>query len=87
MWGYLIFSRTIDVQVMNTKFFANLCEVQLKTDCSATFETRIIFPKGAVQQLIEELGLTFAPSVQQSRTCSIPLSNVAGLLHAKNTGR
>lgn len=59
----------------NTEFFVNLCEVQLKTDCSAIFKTRIIFSKGAVQQLIEESGLTFAPSVQQSRTCSIPLSN------------
>ena len=60
--------------------------MQLNTDRSATFETRIIFLKGAVQQLIKESGLTFAPglrdliqsqdahSVQQLRACSIPLS-------------
>ena len=67
-------------------FFAKLCDVQLETDRSATFETRTIFSKGAVQHLIEETGLTFAPgpsdmirsrdapSVQQLRACSNPLS-------------
>jgi hypothetical protein len=70
----------------DAEFFAKLCDVQLETDRSATFETRTVFSKGAVQHLIEESGLTFAPglsnlirsrtapSVQQLRACSIPLS-------------
>jgi hypothetical protein len=72
----------------DAEFFAKLCDVQLETDRSATFETRTVFTKGAVQHLIEELGLKFAPglsnmirsqnapSVQQLRACSIPLSRV-----------
>lgn len=71
----------------DTEFFANLCEVQLDTDRCATHGTRTVFTKGAVQHLIEESGLSIAPglsyliqsqhapSVQQSRACSIPLSN------------
>lgn len=68
-------------------FFARLCALQLQTDRAATPETRTIFhSKAAIQQLIEESSLTFAPglantirsrnapSVQQLRACSIQLS-------------
>ena len=70
-----------------TESFANLCELQLETDRYATYETRTVFTKGAVKLLIKESGLSFAPglsdliqsrdapSVQQLRTCSIPLFN------------
>ncbi|KAH4934856.1 hypothetical protein HBI79_078180 [Parastagonospora nodorum] len=68
-------------------FFAMLCDVQLRTDRSATFESRTFFSSEApIQHLIEESSLTFtpgladmirspdAPSVQQLRVCSVPLS-------------
>jgi hypothetical protein len=68
-------------------FFAMLCDVQLQTDRAATPETRTIFhSKAAIQHLIEESSLTFAPgladtirsrnapSVQQLRACSVQLS-------------
>ncbi|KAH8732902.1 hypothetical protein GQ44DRAFT_668474 [Phaeosphaeriaceae sp. PMI808] len=71
----------------DAEFFAMLCDVQLQTDRAATPETRIIFSsKAAIQYLIEELSLTFAPgladmirsrnapSVQQLRACSVMLS-------------
>ena len=71
----------------DAEFFAMLCDVQLQTDRAATPETRTIFSsKAAVQHLIEESSLTFAPgladlirspnapSVQQLRACSVLLS-------------
>ncbi|KAF2847646.1 hypothetical protein T440DRAFT_491853 [Plenodomus tracheiphilus IPT5] len=66
---------------------AMLCDVQLQTDRTAMPETRTLFSsKAAIQHLIEESSLTFAPgladmirsrnapSVQQLRACSILLS-------------
>jgi hypothetical protein len=47
----------------DAEFFAKLCDVQLVTDRSATFETRTVFTKGAVQHLIKESGLNFAPGL------------------------
>ena len=71
----------------DAELFAMLCDVQLQTDRAATSETRTIFSsKAAIQHLIEESSLTFAPgladmirsrnapSVQQLRACSILLS-------------
>lgn len=73
-------------RMADAEFFAMLCDVQLQTDRTATMETRTIFSsKAAIQHLIEESNLSFAPgladmirspnapSVQQLRACSVVL--------------
>jgi hypothetical protein len=71
----------------DAEFFAGLCHVQLQTDRAATPETRSVFSsKAAIQHLIEESSLTFAPglagmiqspnapSVQQLRASTVVLT-------------
>jgi hypothetical protein len=71
----------------DARFFAMLCDVQLRTDSTATPESRTFFSSEApIQHLIEESSLTFAPgladmirsrntpSVQRLRACSVLLS-------------
>ncbi|CAO2656665.1 Nn.00g054680.m01.CDS01 [Neocucurbitaria sp. VM-36] len=71
----------------DAEFFAMLCHVQFRTDSAATPELRTVFSsEAAIQHLIEESSLTFAPgladmirsrntpSVQQLRACSVLLS-------------
>lgn len=71
----------------DAEFFAMLCHVQSRTDSAATPESRTVFSsEAAIQHLIEESSLTFAPgladmirspntpSVQQLRACSVLLS-------------
>jgi len=48
----------------DAEFFATLCNVQLLTDSAATFATRTVFSsEAAIQHLIEESSLTFAPGL------------------------
>lgn len=48
----------------DAEFFAMLCHVQLRTDSTVTPESRTVFSsEAAIQHLIEESSLTFAPGL------------------------